>query len=255
MYLRTGRALSGSRIPVTLERPLREAIVTVKQLRERLGLFSFQHDEEARGDCPVQARSIPLLELRRGMIVEWWLGQPGAGALTSALPMLSRWLDGKGAWVIVDPDREWYVPAFSGWGISLSRILLLRPSTLQETCWVIEQCLRCPDVSVTWARIESRLPATVRRRWKIAAEVGGGALLLCRPYAIQREPAWADLCLRVTPLSGGQGDARRISIEVLYRRGGLGGSALVWEIDHAAGDVRLVPEVANPAAAQGAARA
>ena len=46
-----------------------------------------------------------------------------------------------------------------------------------------------------------------------------------------------------------------MNIEVLYRRGGLGGSAQVWEIDHAAGDVRLVPEVANPAAAERAARA
>ncbi len=40
------------------------------------------------------------------------------------------------------------------------------------------------------------------------------------------------------------------SIEVLYRRGGLGGSTQAWEIDHAAGLVRLVPEVANPASCE-----
>jgi len=42
---------------------------------------------------------------------------------------------------------------------------------------------------------------------------------------------------------------------VLYRRGGKGGSAQVWEIDHAAGIVRLVPEVANPKTAERAERA
>ena len=46
-----------------------------------------------------------------------------------------------------------------------------------------------------------------------------------------------------------------MNIEVLYRRGGLGGSAQAWEIDHAAGLVRLVPEVADPTTAERAARA
>ena len=96
---------------------------------------------------------------------------------------------------------------------------------------------------------------TVNRRWKLAAEVGGGVCSLFRPDSARREPAWADLRLRVTPLSGGQGDARRIRVDVLYRRGGLGGSAQVWEIDHAAGDVHLVPEVAHPTIADRAARA
>jgi hypothetical protein len=232
----------------------REAIVTVKELRERIGLFSFQH-EESRDELPVEKGKTPELDLRRGVIVEWIIGRQGAGALTASLPILSRWLDGRGAWVIVDPDRESYAPALSGWGINLSRTLLLRPATLQEACWAIEQCLRCPEVSVTWACIARRLPVTVRRRWKMAAEAGGGVGLLFRPIDAEHEPVWADLRLRATPLPGGQGDARRIRIDVLYRRGGRGGSAQVWEIDHASGDVRLVPEVANPAAAERAARA
>jgi hypothetical protein len=89
----------------------------------------------------------------------------------------------------------------------------------------------------------------------MAAEKGGGIGLLFRTDEAQREPVWADLRLRATPLSGGQGDARRIKIDVLYRRGGIGGSAQVWEIDHAAGDVRVVSEVAGPEAAERAARA
>jgi hypothetical protein len=76
-----------------------------------------------------------------------------------------------------------------------------------------------------------------------------------RPESARREPAWADLRLLVTPLAGGQGETRRVRIDVLYRRGGLGGIAQVWEIDHAEGVVRLVPEVADPTAAERAARA
>jgi protein ImuA len=234
--------------------PIPEALETVKELRERLGLFSFRF-EGGRSGPAVLTGSWPELDLRPGMVVEWLATRPGAGAATSALRILSRHLGGRGVWAVVDPLREAYVPAVSGWGINPSRVLLLRPATLRETCWAVEQCLRCPGVAATCAWVQERLTTTVNRRWKLAAEVGGGVCSLFRPDSARREPAWADLRLRVTPLSGDQGDLRRIRVDVLYRRGGLGGSAQVWEIDHAAGDVRLVPEVANPTIAGRAARA
>jgi hypothetical protein len=46
-----------------------------------------------------------------------------------------------------------------------------------------------------------------------------------------------------------------VRIDVLYRRGGLIGTAQVWEIDHAEGVVRMVPEVADPTSTERAARA
>jgi hypothetical protein len=198
---------------------------------------------------------MPELDLRPGSIIEWMVRSPGSGALSATLPIVTRWKGGPGAWVLVDPSGEAYAPALTGWGINPGRTLLIRPATPRETCWAIEQCLRCPGVSATIARVEERLPTAVHRRWKMAAEVGGGVGLLLRPDSARQEPAWSDLRLRVTPLSGGQGDARRIQIDVLYRRGGLGGSAQVWEVDHATGDVHLVPEVAHPATAERAARA
>ena len=105
-------------------------------------------------------------------------------------------------------------------------------------------------LSATWAWVDQRIPARVHRRWQLAAEVGGGVGLFFRPITAEREPVWADLRLLVTPQAGGQGDTRRMNIEVLYRRGGLGGSTQAWEIDHAAGLVRLVPEVADPASCE-----
>jgi hypothetical protein len=234
--------------------PIRQIPETVEELRERLGLFSFRHDG-GRATFPAKIGPGSELDIQPGMVLEWVVTTPGAGAMTSILRIAAQRLVGRGAWVIVDQAREFYIPGLPGWAVDPNRTLLVRPATLGETCWAIEQCLRCPGVSATWARVEERLSTTIHRRWKLAAEAGGGVGVLFRPDEARREPVWADLRLRVTPLSGGQGDSRRIKIDVLYRRGGLGGSAWVWEIDHAAGDVRLVPELAHPKAAERAARA
>jgi hypothetical protein len=94
----------------------------------------------------------------------------------------------------------------------------------------------------------------IHRRWQLAADIGGGVGIFFRPASARREPAWADLRLLVTPRAGGKGETRQIRVDILYRRGGLGGITQVWEIDHAEGVVRLVPEVADPATAERAAR-
>jgi protein ImuA len=232
----------------------REARKTLEELREHPGLFSFRGDVPAAGST-VQHGVFPQLGIRPGGIVEWLAARPGAGALTAALQVMSPNFRGGGAWAIVDAARECYVPALTGWGIDPSRTVLLRPATLRETCWAIEQCLRCPGVSATWAWVEQRIPGRVQRRWQLAAEVGGGVGLFFRPEPARREPVWADLRLLVTPQSGGRGESRRVHIEVLYRRGAGGGRAQVWEIDHAAGTVRVVPEVAAATTAERAARA
>ncbi len=98
-----------------LKPPSRESSATVKELRERLGLFSFQH-EERRDEHLVRKGSMPELDLRPGVIVEWLVARPGAGALTSTLRILSQCLDGRGTWVIVDPVRECVRPRSLGMG-------------------------------------------------------------------------------------------------------------------------------------------
>jgi protein ImuA len=227
---------------------------TVEELRSHPGIFSFQ-EGLTTAESVRQSRSSPELGMRPGGIMEWLVAREGSGAVTLALQVMSQSSGSRGAWAVVDTARECYVPALSGWGIDPKRILVLRPATLQEACWSIEQCLRCPGVSATWAWVDRRVPERVHRRWQMAAEVGGGIGMFFRPVQVRREPIWADSRLLVTPWAGGQGETRRVHIEVLYRRGGKGGSTQAWEIDHAAGLVRLVPEVANPATANRAARA
>ncbi len=232
----------------------RDARETVPDLRRRLGLFSFQQDAPTY-DSALRNGSYTDLGLRPGGVVEWLSATPGAGAVASALQMMSLPSRGRGVIAIVDAAGECYAPALSGWGVSPDQMLFVRPNTQKEACWAIEQCLRCPGVSTVWAWVDQRFSTQVHRRWQLAAEVGGGVGMFFRPESARGEATWADLRLLVTPLAGGRGETRRVRIDVLYRRGGLGGAAQVWEIDHAKGVVRLVPEMADPTAAERAAGA
>jgi hypothetical protein len=210
----------------------RDTRPTVAELRSRFELFSFQ-DDGSTIDQATRQDSFLGLDLRPGGIIEWLAAAPGAGALASALQVMWRRARADGVLAVVDPASECYAPALPGWGISHGQTLIVRPATRHEACWTIEQCLRCPGVWATWAWVEHRNPARVHRRWQLAAEQGGGIGIILRPESARWEPAWA-----------------QVRIDVLYHRGGLGGTAQVWEIDHAEGVVRLVPAVANSTAAE-----
>lgn len=225
------------------------------ELRSRLGLFSFEADGAA-AVCPT-AFDGPgqTLGIRPGGIVEWLVASPGGGAVSSTLHLIARSSFSRGMWAIVDAESDCYAAALPGWDVSLGRVLLIRPTARRELCWAVEQCLRCPGVSATWAWVDRGVPERVHRRWQLAAEVGGGVGMFFRPDSARGEPTWADVRLLATPRGAGREDVRQLRIDVLYRRGGSGGAAQLWEIDHAEGAVRLVPEVAGPAAATRAARA
>jgi protein ImuA len=174
-------------------------------------------------------------------MIECLVENRGTGAMTAILRLLASFPTNRRFWAIVDPTRECYLPALSGWGIDKNCVLLLRPNTIQELSWTIEQCLRSTALAATCAWLDHRFPARVHRRWQLAAEIGGGIGLLFRPGSAQREPTWADIRLRATPSTQGNPATRRLNIELLYRRGGLGCGSQVWEIDHAQGHVHLVP--------------
>ena len=198
----------------------------VRELRRQLGLFSFQGDETkvetAKGDgC------FPELGLRPGAVVEWVVAGQGTGAATAALWILRR-SPGEGAWAVIDLGRDCYFPAFTGWGIDPGRLLVLRPVTLQETSWAIEQCLRCPGISVTWAWVDQRFPSEFIVAGKWPRRLVGGVGVFFRPTHARREPAWADLRLLVTPQPGGAGETDGFASTCCIAVG-------AWEAAHRAG--------------------
>ena len=132
-------------MPGNLVRQRPETRQTVDELRRHLGLFSYRQDEQTAESGQLSGLSAQL-GIRPGGIVELLMEREGSGAVTLALQVMVKSTGSRGVWAIVDPARECYVAALSGWGIQPSRTLVLRPGSFQEICWAIEQCLRCPGV-------------------------------------------------------------------------------------------------------------
>ena len=199
----------------------------VQSLRGHLGLFSFQNIVPAV-ESIIQTSSLPELGVRAGRNCRVVGGERGRG---------SRYL-GLADHVAILGDREESGPSWIPLGSAMCPLYPAGASIRAEywfsarrlcrkTCWAIEQCLRCPGVSATWAwveRADSRAGSS-----PLATGSGSGRRcgLVFSARQARREPVWADLRLLVTPQAGGQGETRRVNIEVLYRRGGLGGSAQV----------------------------
>jgi protein ImuA len=187
-------------------------------------------------DLPALTALLPRSLSPEGLLMEWLAEGPGTGVETLAF---SGWAPRR-AWAVIDPERQFYPIAYG------LRPLVLRPHSLQDGYWAVEQCLRCPGIGMTWCRIE-RAPPIVLRRWKLAAEAGGGIGMLFRPLTARREPTWADVRWLVTPKPG-SALGRRWQIELLYCRGGFGGAAVTLDLHHATGAVRVVPELADSTA-------
>lgn len=213
---------------------------------------------------PVSAHSAPRRDgnasrdfgslWRPGTVGEWLAPPCGSGAVTLAWRSLAETLPAQGVCALVDRSRCSLAPAIAAWGIGLQRLLVIQPTSSQEEWWAVEQSLRSRGVAATCAWVD-RVPERILRRWQLAAEVGGGVGLLFRPLEARREPSWAEYRVLLIPLTATSGDARRVRLEVVYRRGGLGGSAQEWELDHAAGDVHVVSPVADSTPLRSAAGA
>lgn len=182
---------------------------------------------------------LPKSFCEQGSLVEWLSSAPGegAGALAAALCQPAK----EDRWCVIDGQREFYPAAFvaNGWPTPV----VIRPSSVKDSYWAIEQCLRSPAVSLLWCQQE-RVPPVVYRRWKLAAEAGGGMAMLFRPATSRSQSSWADLRWLVTPVPG-TATSRRWRLELLYCRQGLADMTLIWEQEHATGAVRVVSELAD----------
>lgn len=223
---------------------------------------------------PALDQLLPGGGLECGSLVEWLVPVAGGGACSLALQGIHSALQQRPAWAVVDPTGEFHSPAIQGWGIPLESLLLLRPDSVADTAWTVEQCLRCPAIGVTWVQTET-LPERVLQRWKIAAEAGGGTGVLFRPAQARQQTSWADVRWLVEPRNPSwtrEGVAetgafpratnpvsvapqalgtagRRLSVTLLTCRGPFSGGAVELDVNDATGDVRLVSTLAGAATA------
>jgi protein ImuA len=220
----------------------------------------FTTQTESRGrlstGLPALDALLPERGIEPGWLVEWLAPVEGCGVSVLALQGVRPALARQPVWAVVDGMGEFHPAAALGWGISIEMLLWLRPASVADTAWTVEQCLRCPAVGVTWIQAD-RLPERVLQRWKIAAEAGGGIGVLFRPATAARQASWADLRWLVQPRPTlAHGEGKRIRVELLSCRGRCHeGGAVELDVCDATGDVRLVSSLATATSPRRAAGA
>jgi hypothetical protein len=180
---------------------------------------------------------LPEKGLTAGSLIELFPVADGAGALTLGVFMARHCCDEGQALVVVDQQRVFYPPAAERRGISLDRLIVVRPRTVADAAFALDQALRSTAVGAVMAWPQ-RLTSTEFRRLQLAAEVGGGLGVLLRPMSAQRTASFAALRLLVAPVASNE-TVRQVRLEVLRCRGGMPGQAIILEIDDATGDVRV----------------
>jgi cell division inhibitor SulA/protein ImuA len=127
---------------------------------------------------------------------------PAAARLT----WTGRWL------ALIAPPYVPYAPAFAAHGVTLSRLMLVRTTTTEDSLWACEQALRSQACGAALAWLD-RVHERALRRLQLAAESGGATMLLFRP-ARAAPASHAALRLHI-----GKSQSRTL-VRVLKRRGG-----------------------------------
>ncbi|MGD8429386.1 MAG: translesion DNA synthesis-associated protein ImuA [Ectothiorhodospiraceae bacterium] len=106
-----------------------------------------------------------------GALTEILHGHSGIGELRLLMPALAR-LSRQGKWIaLIAPPYIPYAPALAGYGLDLSRVLLIHPGNRTDALWAVEQALRAGTCGAVLAW-PSRVDDSSLRRLQLAAEAG-----------------------------------------------------------------------------------
>lgn len=187
-------------------------------------------------------RLLPNEGFRYGAIHEI-LSEPGRRAGLFFAALLAKSAGGEGIIAWSDPQEQLYPPALAVMGIDLERLLILRPGDEREELWAINECLRCPGVAVTVARV-GRLSRIGARRLQLAAERGGGVGLLLREIGSEAGEYAAATRWAVRPIPG-----RRLlqkwEVQLVHGQGGRVGQSVILEVCRETDHVRASAAVAD----------
>lgn len=120
--------------------------------------------------------------------------------------------------VWVAPPYLPYAPALATAGIDLTRIIVIKTKSLQETLWATEQALRsaaCGAV-LAWPAVKQYAPKYAElRRLQIAVEKSRCLAVLFRPACARNESSPAPLRILLGTING------ELNVHILKRRGVL----------------------------------
>jgi protein ImuA len=162
----------------------------------------------------------------QGALTELIVQEEGIGELSLLLPALAA-LSREDRWIaLVAPPYLPYAPTLAGYGVELSRLLLIRTHSTADTLWAMEQALRagsCGAVLAWPAGVSEKL----LRRLQLAAEAGGSWGVWFTPERQAASASTAALRLKLVSADGG------LEVRFLKRRGGRLASPLHLDIGHA----------------------
>lgn len=182
--------------------------------------------------CSEIDRCLPNGGYDSGTVVEYLQGCSGSGATTLALSVAREALRvaTDRFCVLVDWRQQFYPPAAAALGIDLKRLVIVRPGSLAERLWAIDQALRSPAIVAVIAEVE-HMDDRSARRLQLAAERGGGLGLLVRGVSSQQHPSWAEVQWRVRPLTANRSAHRQLELELVRARGGRPGARVRVQIN------------------------
>lgn len=236
-----------------------ETIPTIAALRERLSIMDRIRPPKGRtalslGHGALDA-ALPGGGLVRGGMHEFWPA-PGDAAAHGYVASLLSGLAGDGPilWCRLRDRGDAlgltdmpYGPGLAAMGLDPSRLILIRPDSLDDALWAVEEALRCRPLAAVIG--DGFLPGPVPgRRLQLAAEDGGMLGILILPPLARPPPSTALTRWRVTsardrpPHEDGGGP--RWTVTLLRARGGGSGS---WEVawDDTAFRLRLAQPLAD----------
>ncbi len=183
----------------------------IEQLRHQLVGYQAQHVDRAILSTGLRSLDalLPYHGIPSGALIEFVNDDDGFRSTTIALKCAVPFLRRPGALAIVDPLSQFHPAPLDGFGISLNRVMIVRPvgdasatfgalsqRQRSDSLWSIEQLARCSGVQVllTWV---DRISSTAQRRLQLAVEQSGVTVFMIRPPSALRQTSWADLRFHV----------------------------------------------------------
>jgi hypothetical protein len=165
-------------------------------------------DSQAAGTRPVWSSGCPALDERlpgggwpTTSLIEVLLESTGLGEIQLFVPALVAAQcrsEGEMSWLaLIAPPYEPYAPALAEQGITLERLIVVRPPSATEALWAAEQALSSGVCAVVLLWLKGT-DARWLRRLKLAAEAGGALGVLFRPERHRFEHSPAALRLLMT---------------------------------------------------------
>ncbi len=151
-------------------------------------------------------------------LTELLLETPGSGELRLLSPSLARLSQQPGLLVLVAPPYIPYAPGLFGYGIDVSRLLVVQLKTAADILWATEQALgsgACSSV-LSWLP-ESGVTHKHLRKLQLAAQQSHGVSVLVRPSSAAHQASPAALRIAVTT------HASQLQLDILKQRGGWAG--------------------------------